>query len=184
MAERTKNGQLPKITPLGITLYAVAVFLTAVIQSCLYKSFDFFGAIPSLALCLCCAAGYFDGENVGGTVGLCAGFLVDALGVASFSILPLAYALIGYFTGVFSPSGRIKLPAKSCFASFCVRLGIAVGGGSVTTLLGIFIGANSPNFIHAIVFVALPEAFITFVSGLFFWAAYRLIYIKRSSTGK
>lgn len=172
------------MTPLGVTLYGVAVFFIAVIQSCLYTGFDFFGTIPSLALCLCCAAGYFDGERPGGTVGLCAGFLVDALGNASFSLLPLAYALIGYFTGVFSPSRRVKLPLKSCFALFCVRLGFGVGAGAVTTLLGIFIGASSPNFIHAVVFVAFPEAFITFVFGLFFWAAYRLIYIKRSSAGK
>lgn len=184
MAERTKTGQLPKITPLGAILYAVAIFFVALIQSCLYKSFDFFGTIPSLALCLSCAAGYFDGEKAGGVVGLCAGFLVDALGNASFSLIPLVYALIGYFTGVFSPAGRVMLPIKTCLASFCVRLGIAVGGGGVTTLLGIFIGASSPNFIHAIVFVALPEAFITFVSGLFFWAAYRIVYRKRAGAGK
>ena len=180
MAERTKTGQLPKITPLGAILYAVVIFFVAVIQSCLYKSFDFFGTIPSLALCLSCAAGYFDGEKAGGVVGLCAGFLVDALGNASFSLIPLVYALIGYFTGVFSPAGRVMLPIKTCLASFCVRLGAAVGVGATVTLFGILVLSGNANFIHAIVFVALPEAFISFVSGVFFWAAYRLVYRKRA----
>ena len=179
-AERSKTGQLPKLTPLGALLYAVAIFSVSVLQSCLYVSFSFFGTIPSLGICLCCAAGYFDGERTGGAVGLLTGFLVDALGNASFSLLPLAYALVGYFVGAFSNAGRGLSPLKACLASFCARLGITAGCGAVITIFGILVSANSANFIYAFICIALPEAFITFVFGLLFWLAYRIIYRKRA----
>ena len=178
--ERAKTGAVPPLTPLGVTLYALGAFFVAVAQSSLYRGFSFFGTLPSLGLCFSCAAGYFDGEKTGGAVGLFTGFLVDALGNASFSILALAYALVGYFVGVFSHTKRGLAPIKSCFASFCVRLGASVGVGAIVTLFGILVLSSSPNFLHALVFVTLPEALISFVFGILFWAAYRIIYRKRA----
>ena len=178
--ERTKTGALPKLGPLGVTIYVISAFFIAVAQSSLYRGFSFFGTLPALGLCFSCAAGYFDGEKTGGAVGLLTGFLVDALGNTSFSLLPLAYALVGYFVGVFGTAGRGLSPLKACFASFCVRLGAAVGVGAIVTLFGILVLSSSPNFLHALVFVTLPEALISYVFGLLFWVAYRIIYRKRA----
>ena len=170
-----------KITPLGAAIYALAVFLTAVTQSCIGSGVGFFGTFPALGLCLCCAAGYFDGERVGATVGLGVGVCIDALGSSGFSLVPVVYAALGYFVGCFSATCRGRMPFGQCFLSYCVRLGCAVGVGAVTTVAGIFIGARTPHLLSAIFLVALPESVISFVAGLFFWLAYRIIYIKRTA---
>ena len=179
--ERSGNATLPVITPLSAIFYAICIFLVSVIQSCLYSSFDFFGTIPSLGLAFCCAAGYFDGERVGGVTGLCLGFLIDALGSAAFSFLPLAYALIGYFCGALSASCRGKLSLGHCFLSYCIRLGVSVGVGATVTLFCIFFNAQNPDVISSVFFVALPESVISFIFGLPFWVVYRVIYRKRSN---
>lgn len=177
--DRQNTSSCTPMTPLGVALYAIAVFLTAVIQSCLYRAFDFFGTIPSLTLAFTVAAGHFDGERTGGVTGLCSGFLTDALGSAAFSFLPLAYCVIGYFVGVSSAACRGKTPAAHCFVSYCLRLAASVGVGATVTVFAIFFSANTPNIISAIFLVALPESVISFVFGLAFWCVYRLIYIKR-----
>ena len=58
--------------------------------------------VPDLILCAVIAVGMAEDEKTAGICGVCAGFLIDAVGTVGLSLSPLYYMLCGYVTGVFA----------------------------------------------------------------------------------
>ncbi len=166
---------------LGIIIYALVIFLLAVLQSTLGPRIGFFGNTPALLLALTAAAAFYDGEKTAMLVGLLSGFLLDALGGVGVSVLPLAYCLTGWFISL-----AVKRMAHDRSDRFHIRylryliwLSAAVGIGMVITALCLLLTAGRVNIISTFVQILLPEALGSLVWGLPIGLVYQLLTINK-----
>jgi rod shape-determining protein MreD len=144
--------------------YGVTLFLLALIQTTLLPLFPLFGIVPDVCLLFVLYIAMRDGREVGGTVGLCAGFLECALGVTGPSALPILFFTVGY--GVGHLSGRtlprsfpsyLILSASLCFLRPAVTLA-AIGlaaQASAFDLTVILRGTLAPEMLVNVLF-SLP----------------------------
>jgi len=161
-----KALHLPTLRPDGeligkIMICAALTILFALLQTTIFARFRPFGAIPDLILPLVIAIGMTEGEKWGAVWGLIGAFIIESLGAAGFSLLPLLYMPAGYLcpvvTGLYltdTPPVRLIFTAVSGL------------GRSLVTLLYLALTAQQfelPLFLSAIVF---PEYASTFVMAL------------------
>lgn len=144
-----------------VAIYGSYLFLLAVFQTSLPFIPLFEGALPNLTLAAVAAIGFFDSERAGGAAGIAAGFLLDALGCVTVSLMPLAGLAAGYICGIIA--GRLlprALPPFSlCLAGVSLMnmfLTLAAGYAAVPDL--------SPSLL--IFRTLLPELLFTFVFGI------------------
>ena len=167
MSSKSRGTILGILTPI---VYAAAVLLLAVFDSTVSHRIGFFGTTPSLCLALTASAAVFDGKKVGSVVGLSAGVVSHALGGVGVSLLPIVWALLGWF----SASRERGIPSRDStdrdflrrFFNFAACLALCCGVGMVTTAISLLLSAGRFNVFTAFIKLLLPEALGTFVYGL------------------
>jgi len=139
----------------GLLMIAL-ISLFALLQTTLLTRFRPFGAIPDLMLPLVVGIAMTAREKWGAAAGVTAAFVIESLGGATLTILPLLYMPVGYLCGIFS--------IHFFRDSFTVRAMYTV----VSTLLRclftmIILYATTPHtsLIDAILIAAIPEFFAT-----------------------
>ena len=171
-----RNG----MSPLGVVIYVLVVFLVASFQIGFFGKVNFFGAVPSLLLALTAAAAFFDGANTGAAVGCGAGLCADSIGSFGVKFSALVYALIGFFIGaVFGE--RAKTKPSSMLADWSLTLLITVIVGEIVTILNMVLSLGKFEFGKAILYIILPEAIGTYIFGFLAFPIYLLVYKNRFS---
>ncbi len=140
------------------------IIVFAMLQITVFSKLRPFGAIPDLMLPLVIAIGFSEGERWGGVSGLAAAFLIECLGSAGVTLLPLLYVPCGFIAGV--------LGTYYIRDSFVIRLIFTLGAGilrAIVTVIYICINFKSPDaslmfgervfpeFISTLVFSILPH---------------------------
>ena len=166
---------------LKISAYSAAVFLIAVFQSSVASRFGFFGTTPVYLLALTAAAGFFDGENTGGVVGIASGFCSDALGGVGISVLPIFYTLLGFAIGHFSAklghNGGSSIAER--LGRWAIWLLAACGAGMVITLICLILSSGKIHIFSVLIRLLVPEAVGTFLFGYPIGIFFIIIYRKR-----
>ena len=148
----------------GLVIGALIVVF-AMLQTTVFSKLRPFGATPDLMLPLVIAVGISDGERWGGVSGLAAAFLIDCLGSAGVTLLPLLYVPCGFAAGV--------LGTYYLRDSFIIRAIFSVVSGVLrAALTAIYLNVVfkspdaslafrtviAPEFVSTLVFCALPHA--------------------------
>ena len=170
------------VTLLKVIIYGAVIFLTAVLQSTVASRFGFFGTTPALMLALTCGAACYEDERVSSVIGLASGFCADALGNSGMSILPLVYALVGWFgtrLAVSFGKGRDGSSVGGRLAVWTLMLAAACGVGMLTTAITLFLTANRVHIIDVFLHILLPELSGTFIFGYPVGIIYMIVYRKR-----
>ncbi len=141
---------------IGMTLFFAAILQTSVISR--IKPFGVSSDIMiSVVLCFC----WFCGCHTGAIVGICAGFLTDALSSVGISILPLVYLLLGYLVGYYA-----KVLNMKGYLSYLIFLGISLVVRFLTTLILTVLSVSGFHFPTFLITLALPEMLGTALFGL------------------
>ncbi len=137
------------------------IVVFAMLQITVFSRIRPFGAIPDLMLPLVIAIGFSEGERWGGVSGLAAAFLIECLGSAGVTLLPLLYVPCGFIAGV--------LGTYYLRDSFVIRLaGTFVSGilRALVTVIYICITFDSPNASLMFGDRVIPEFVSTFIFAL------------------
>ena len=137
------------------------IVIFAMLQITVFSKIRPFGAIPDLMLPLVIAIGFSEGERWGGVSGLAAAFLIECLGSAGVTLLPLLYVPCGFIAGV--------LGTYYLRDSFVIRLVGTFASGilrALVTVIYICITFDSPNAALMFGDRVLPEFVSTFVFAL------------------
>ncbi len=147
----------------GFVCAALIVFF-ALLQTTLFTRFRPFGVIPDLMLPLVIAISMTEHEKWGAVCGVSAAFVIESLGGASLTVLPLLYMPCGYICGILTVHYfRDSVPVRALYtAASSVLRGIftciialsTLGGVSVITL---FSEAVIPEFFANLIFAVLPH---------------------------
>ena len=145
---------------------ALLLIFFSLLQTTMFTRFRPFGAIPDLILPLVIAVSMTERERWGAIFGLIAAVVLESLGGAPLTLLPLLYVPAGYLCGILttlyfrdSPAVRtlytlISCAARAIFTAVCLMS--TVGGINLLTL---FSAALLPEFAAGVVFAALPHVF-------------------------
>ena len=137
-------------------LMLVLISLFALLQTTLMTRFRPFGATPDLMLPLVVGIAMTAREKWGAVSGILAAFVIESLGGASLTILPLLYMPIGYLCGILS--------VHYFRDGFVVRTMYTLLTGmlrAVFTLVLIFSTTPHTSLIDAITISVIPEFFAT-----------------------
>lgn len=170
------------VTLLKVIIYGAVIFLTAIFQSTVASRFGFFGATPAIMLALTCGAACYEDERVSSVIGLASGFCADALGNSGVSILPLVYALVGWFgtrLAVTLGKGRDGSSVGGRLIVWTLMLAGACGIGMLTTAITLLLTADRVYIIDMFLHILLPELAGTFVFGYPVGVIYMIVYRKR-----
>lgn len=141
---------------IGIYLILVSVFQTSVLSR-----IKPFGAVPDLIIASVVCISMYCGCYAGGVIGICAGFLLDALASTGYSLLPLVYFLVGYLFGYYS-----KVLAVRGYFVYLVGMGFALVVRFFTTLVLTLLSVQEFRFLVFLLSVALPEMLATLIFSL------------------
>jgi len=140
------------------------ILVFAMLQVTVFSKLRPFGATPDLMLPLVIAIGITEGERWGGVSALAAAFLIDCLGSAGITLLPLLYVPCAFIAGV--------LGTYYLRDSLTIRVIFSVAAGilrAVFTIIYVYITFASPDaglmfrsiiipeFISTLVFSILPH---------------------------
>lgn len=165
--------QIEKEPLLRSLLTAALILFFALLQTTLFTRFRPFGAVPDLMLTLVIGIGMTVGERYGAIAGIAAAFVIESLGGASLTILPLLYMPAGYVCGILTgQSFRDSIPVRAMFS----------GAGAVLrglwTLFILFATAGNVSLPNVLTHAVLPEIAATVLFAFLPHAAtylYRLI---------
>ena len=140
------------------------IFFFSMLQVTVFSALRPFGAVPDLILPLVIAIGITEGERWGGVCGLAGAFLIEALGSAGVTVLPLLYVPCGFIAGVLGTyylrdSVVIRVIftfasgiLRALFTVICVLITYKSPSASV-----MFRNIVFPEFIATFIFAALPH---------------------------
>lgn len=137
-------------------LMIVLISLFALLQTTLLTRFRPFGATPDLMLPLVVGISMTAKEKWGAVAGIVAAFVIESLGGATLTILPLLYMPVGYLCGILTVHYF-----RDCFA---VRTMYTVVTGllrAVVTLIILYATTPNTSLIDAVVVAMIPEFFAT-----------------------
>ena len=132
------------------------ILVFAMLQTTVFSSLRPFGATPDLMLPLVIAVGISEGERWGGVTALAAAFLIDCLGSAGITLLPLLYVPCGFIAGV--------LGTYYLRDSFVIRTIFTASSGilrAIFTVIYLLITYRSPDGALMFRTVIIPEYFST-----------------------
>ena len=151
-------------TILKALVCAVWLIIFSLFQTTLFARFRPFGAVPDLILPLVCAVGMSEKEKWGAVFGVIAAFVIESLGGATVTILPLLYMPAGYLCGILTTyyfrdsvtvRGMYVLGSSVLRAVFTLFTVLATVGG--VTLLSVLKQAVLPELAANIVFGLVPH---------------------------
>ncbi len=143
----------------GILLVVFALF-----QTTLFARFRPFGVVPDLILPLVCAVGMSEKEKWGAVFGVVAAFVIESLGGATLTLLPLLYMPVGYVSGILTTyyfrdsitvRGLYVVGSSALRSIFTIITLLATVGG--ITLGAVFVKAVFPELAANIVFGLIPH---------------------------
>ena len=147
----------------AVTAASLLIFF-ALLQTTIFARFRPFGAVPDLMLPLVIAVSMTEREKFGAVFGLCAAFVIEALGGATVFVLPLLYVPAGYICGVLTvnafrdtPAVRAMYTLAACAAHMFFTLFVllaTVGGVGFGSALK---DAVLPEFASSLVCSPLPH---------------------------
>lgn len=140
------------------------IIVFAMLQTTVFSKLRPFGATPDLMLPLVIAVGITDGERWGGVSGLAAAFIIDCLGSAGLTLLPLLYVPCGFAAGVLGTYylrdsfviRAIFTVASGVLRAAATAIYLAVTYDSPDASLA-FSTVIAPEFLSTLVFAALPH---------------------------
>lgn len=148
----------------GLVCAGLIVFFSLV-QTTLFTRFRPFGAVPDLILPLIVAVSMVKRERWGAICGLVGAFVIESLGGASLTLLPLLYMPVGYICGlltVYSFRDSVAVRALYTLVTSLIRafftfvaLVMTVAELSIPEALT---GAVLPELAANVIFAALPHA--------------------------
>ena len=134
------------------------IVVFSMLQITVFSKLRPFGATPDLMLPLVVAIGITEGERWGGVSGLAAAFIIECLGSAGITLLPLLYVPCGFIAGVLGTYYmRDSIALRVLFTAVSGLL------RAVVTLIYVYITFNSPAFSEVIGKVIAPEYLSTVV---------------------
>ena len=147
-----------------VLVSASLLIFFALLQTTIFARFRPFGAVPDLMLPLVIAVGMTEREKWGAVFGLIAAFVIESLGGAPVSLLPLLYMPAGYLSGILtieifrdSFAVRALFTTVGCAAHMLFTLAaLAVTVDGFTVWQGLT-DAVFPEFLASMVFAALPH---------------------------
>ena len=127
-------------TVLRCLLVAALVIVTVTLQVSVFSHFAVDGVAPDLALLLVIGAALVRGPTYASLVGFAAGLVLDLAPPADHTAgrWALALVLVGYFTGLAKPDGRLPL-----FGTVLIVASGAFIGTSLYALSGLALGEQS-----------------------------------------
>ena len=157
--------QIEKEPLLRSLLTAALILFFALLQTTLFTRFRPFGAVPDLMLTLVIGIGMTVGERYGAIAGIAAAFVIESLGGASLTILPLLYMPAGYVCGILTgQSFRDSIPVRAMFsgAGAVLRglwtLFILCATAGNVSLPNVLTHAVLPEIAATVLFAFLPHA--------------------------
>lgn len=155
-------------------IFAVVVFVFAILQTSFFSWVRLFSATPDILLALVMGLGVFDDERTGAAMGIWAGVAADALGGAAIWLSPLLYMLAGYLAGV-----AVKTVLGPNLPSWAVMCFAGCAARSFLTLLltAVDAGVSDLSFSSAMIHIVLPEFASSYPLAL-------LIYFPSKALGK
>ena len=164
-----ERAQTRKRSVRYVVSVAVLLLALSVVQLSFFGRFRILGAIPDLMIVAVLCIGYFTGPDTGAVSGIGAGFLIDAMGTAGISLLPLAYLLEGYLAGHLAK----RIPTRG-FLHYLIFLAITLLYRAIITLMYAWIGYESLH-LPFLTGTILPELLGTALAGLAFFVPMRLL---------
>ena len=133
-----------------ICLLLISFF--ALLQTTLFARFRPFGAVPDLMLPLVVAISMTIREKWGAVSGLAAAFIIESLGGATVTILPLLYMPVGYLCGLLTIYYfRDGLAVRAMYT------GVTTLARCLFTLIILYMSSPSVNLPATLLHVSLPE---------------------------
>ncbi|MBR4962140.1 MAG: hypothetical protein IKY52_14680 [Clostridia bacterium] len=149
----------------------------ALLQTTLFARFRPFGAVPDLLLPLVVAISMTIREKWGAVSGLAAAFIIESLGGATVTILPLLYMPTGYLCGLLT-----IYYFRNGLAVRAMYTGVTTLARCLFTLIIIYMSSPSVNLPAVLLHITLPEFVSTAVFSFLPHLAVR--YAFRLTEGK
>lgn len=144
---------------------AVLVVLFSLLQTTIFTKFKPFGAVPDLMLSLVVAISMTEREKWGAVVGVAAAFVIESIGGATVTLLPLLYMPAGYICGIltihyFRDSFVVRAVYTAATQALRVLVTAIVLVATVgdITLIDMLKHAILPEFLSGTLFAVLPHA--------------------------
>ena len=84
-----------------VILYGILFFMLSVVQCSFLSRLSFLSVVPNIVLGGVCAISLLDDQKTATVCGICAGFLLDAIGGAGISLSPLLFMIVAIILLVF-----------------------------------------------------------------------------------
>ena len=151
-----RSDHLRAVWMLGVLILAVTV-----LQVSFFGRIRIFGVIPDLTTVTVLAIAFFCGKETGAVTGIAAGFLIEAMGGGTFTLLPLFYLLLCYPIGHYA---RAVIPKR--FTVYLTMLAIALSAKAALTLLRASLSYATFSLLSLLWTAVLPELLLTAVCGI------------------
>lgn len=152
---------------------AFLILLCFILQTSVFRWFDFAGIVPNLLILLTASYGFMDGEKTGLLIGFFCGLLCDIFFADYIGLFALIYMYIGYLNGKFNMlfyPEDIKLPLGLVLLS-------DISYGVVTYVLT-FLIRGKLDFAYYFGSVILPETVYTILVSCLFYPVLLWIHEK------
>lgn len=141
-------------------VFSPVIFILAVAQCSFFAQLNFLPAVPDLMLGMVVAVAMLDSQKSAAVCGIGAGFVVDAIGAAGFSLSPVFYMLCGVF------SATLAKKMLSGFLSFTVQLAVFSAVKTLFTLANLLYISTEISFLSVLLGILLPEFLCTLIISL------------------
>lgn len=145
-----------------IVLKAIVIVLMLVffvlLQTTMFTRFRPFGSVPDLMLPFTVAVGVLEREKAGAVTGLISAFVIDAVGGATITLLPLLYMPAGYICGLLT-----TYRFRDSFPVMLTYTGISSILRSVITVIVALRTIFGITFVEAITDIAFPELIVNVI---------------------
>ena len=156
-----QRAQTRKRSARYVVLISLLLLILAVLQVSFFGRFRLLGAVPDLMIVAVLCIGFFTGPYTGAVSGIGAGFLIESLGSAGLTILPLCYLFEGYLAGYYA-----RNTARGNILQYFIYLGITLVWRAAITLLYACLTYEQVNFLSVLTHSVLPEALGTALAGM------------------
>lgn len=152
-----KARERSKILVYTLTV-GIMILIFSALQVSLFGRIRPFGAVPDLMLCLVLGIAVFKGEYAGAITGICAGFVIEAIGSRGISLLPVVYMIYGYVVGNYAKHTR-----RYVYYLFYLAIGLIVRASLTVTYA--CLNYRIINLPDIVLYSVLPEALGTALVG-------------------
>jgi rod shape-determining protein MreD len=147
------------------------IAVTVVVQVTVFPHLQLFGVVPDLGLLVAIAVGYREGPELGAFAGFVAGLGYDLFLETPLGFNALAYALVGYGTGMLQ-AGMLRSPRW--LPPFLGAIGGLVGG-LLLLAIGVLVGVDSVKGTHGFVTICLAALYDVVLAPVVFFLVAKVL---------